>query len=220
MAGNIRPVKSKYVLLMGLFSLIVLAAFSCRHTLEQEKPLEVKVDVNVRIDIYQHASDVLDYIEGESEQLPEPELESEPAEETTGFIGEVIDLAFGIGPAYAAETADEVRYRELAKSMRDRAPKIQQLKTDRSIGENRKGLLTVRKNEKMKNDAEYAAEVKKIVKAENRDRTEFYKVDAKRLNKSYDEIAAAFANARRNKAKSGELVEVKQDGKWIWVRKK
>ena len=215
-----KQINVRYVLLAALVSVIVLSAFSCRHKLEQDKPLEVKVDVNVRIDVYQHASDVLDFIDGKSDQLPEPDADTEPAPETTGFVDNVIDLAFGVSPAYAAATSETSRYRQLAESMRKRAKVVQKYKSDLSVGENRKGLLSVRKNEKMKSDAEYASAVKKTVKAENRDRTRFYKEDAKRLNKSYGEVVRAYTEARRKKAKKGEWIEVRKENKWVWVKKK
>jgi uncharacterized protein DUF1318 len=215
-----KQINVKYFILAALVSVIVLSAFSCRHKLEQDEPLKVKVDVNVRIDVYQHASDVLDFIDGESDQLPEPGAGPEPAADTTSFFDNVIDLAFGVSPAYAGTSSETSRYRELAESMRKRAKVVQKYKTDLSVGENRKGLLTVRENKKMKSNKDYASAVKKTVKAENHDRTEFYKENAKKLNKSYAEIVNVFTAARRKKAQKGEWLEIKKENKWTWTKKK
>ena len=175
------------------------------------------VDVNVRIDVYQHASDVLDYISGESEEVPEIEGEDQP--ESSSTLEKALDMVLGVKTAHAAENTDAKSYRALLESMKKRAGKITKYKNDQSVGENHKGLLSVRESSKMKSDSKYAEAVKKLVNDENRDRKEFYKLDAKMNNKSYDQIATTFAKARRNKAKPGHWIQIQKNGKWRWKKK-
>ncbi len=195
----------------ALLVLAVVFALSC--TIKQEKPFAVVVDVNVRIDVYQHASDVLDYIHGESETLPEIKPKS------SSLLDGALDILFGVRTASAAENPDLQKYRELIESMKKRAGKVLQYKNDQSVGENHKGLLSVRESNKMKSDPKYAEAGKKLVNDENRDRKQFYELSAKMHNKSYDEIAKTFAKARRDKSKPGHWIEVKKGDRWLWQKK-
>ena len=202
--------------LLAVPVIIVLAAASCRHTVD---PIVVKVDVNVRIDVYQHAVETLDFISGESEALPEVGTETDTETPDTGKLEEVFDWVFGVGTAYAAETPAAQRQQQLLKSMKSRFAKIQQYKTDGSVGENHKGKLSVRDSAKMKSDAGYAGKVKKAVKDENRDREEFYRLNAKLQNTPHAKIVDLYAKLRVKRAKGGEWIEVKKDGKWLWKKK-
>jgi len=204
------------MILLAVPVIIVLAAVSCRHIVD---PIEVKVDVNVRIDVYQHAVDALDFISGESDALPEVGTETDTETPTTGKLEEVFDWVFGVGTAYAAETPPAQRHQQLLKSMKSRFAKIQQYKTDGSVGENHKGKLSVRDSAKMKSDAGYAGKVKNAVKDENRDREEFYRLSAQLQNTPYAKIVELYAKLRAKRAKAGEWIEVKKDSNWLWKKK-
>jgi len=208
----------KLTVLLAVAAFALLLALSCEQVITQDKPLEVKVDVNVRIDVYQHAVDVVDYISGESETLPD--IEADTKSKPTGMLEKAIDLAFSVKTVYAAETSNNPYFKEIVQSMKKRYSEIQNYKQDGSMGENHKGLLSMRDSEKMKTDAAYAAKVEKLLKEENQDREQLYRLDAKLKNTPYEKIVKLYATLWADKAQKGQWIEVEKDGQWVWQEKK
>lgn len=205
------------IILLVIPALALLLGFSCKQVITQDKPLEVKIDVNVRIDVYQHAVSALDYISGESDTLPDTESDTESQPDS--MLRDLFDSVLGVKTVYAAEVSDQQQLKKLLDSMKKRYPQAQQYKKAGSVGENHKGLLSVRDSEKMKSDPAYAQKVKKLVEEENRDRKQLYLLDAKIKNTPYEKIAELYAKLRVTRAKKGEWIEVKKDNRWVWQKK-
>lgn len=154
--------------------------------LTTDEPL--KVDINVRLDVYQH--------EGK---------EGEQVGESTGD-----EAATAIKDAKVS--ADLV-----AKRKRDRMEEIQELKNNRLVGENHRGLLTIRK---LPLD-DYGDYVKKTVDDENYDRNYLMRVEAKERSSLLHTVQETTWKENVARAYKGEWIEVTgdQEGTFVWKQK-
>lgn len=98
----------------------------------------------------------------------------------------------------------------LAERRRLRMGEIQELKNARIIGEDRDGYLTIVTRPK---DEGYAAYADKLVKDENRDRTQLYLDYAKQQGKPLEIIEQEYARQWSDRAYPGELTQ-SVDGAW------
>ena len=148
--------------------------------LDTKKPLKVdpvKVDLNMRVDVYQH-----------------PDANAQKRVANTQ-------------PA-AAEDAQT--------RLRNRMGEVQVLKNNRIVGESRAGLLEIR-NEPPGEFGEY---VQRLVEAENKDRVAMMQDIAQKKNLAAEEVQRQQSELARNKAFSGEWIEVPQsDGTFVWKQK-
>jgi hypothetical protein len=148
--------------------------------LDTKKPLKVdpvKVDLNMRVDVYQH---------------PDANVQKRVA---------------GAQPA-ATEDAQT--------RMRNRMGEVQVLKNNRIVGESGQGLLEIRN----KPPGEFGEYVQRLADAENKDRLAMMQDIAKTKNLPIVEVQRQQAELARNKAFSGEWIEVPQaDGTFVWKQK-
>jgi hypothetical protein len=158
--------------------------------LTTDEPL--KVDINVRLDVYQHEGK-----EGEASAASDAGTSAEAAA--------VI--------ADAKVSADMV-----AKRKRDRMEEIQELKNNRLVGENHRGLLTIRTLPL----EEYGDYVKKTVEGENYDRNYLMRVEAKERNALLHTVQETTWNENIARSYEGEWVEVagEKEGTFGWEQKK
>ncbi|MGK0185030.1 MAG: antitoxin (DNA-binding transcriptional repressor) of toxin-antitoxin stability system [Verrucomicrobiales bacterium] len=157
--------------------------------LTTDEPL--KVDISVRLDVYQHEGK-----EGES---------SATAATDTGEEATISDDA--------KVSADLV-----AKRKRDRMEEIQVLKNNRLVGENHRGLLTIRKLPLEK----YGDYVKKTVEDENYDRNYLMRVEAKERGTLLHTVQETTWKENIARSYEGEWIEAPgdQDGTFAWEQKK
>lgn len=119
----------------------------------------------------------------------------------------------------APPTEDE-QQRDAAAAVdrqRNRMAEIQELKNNRFVGENHRGLLTIRDLP----GGDYGDYVKKTVEAENEDRLFLMRAEARRRDALLSEIQEEQWRARVRDSFKGEWIEVagEQDGTYDWVRK-
>jgi uncharacterized protein YdbL (DUF1318 family) len=165
-------------------SLAFVALAGCANgptiNLDTKKPLKVdplKVDLNMRVDVYQH---------------PDATVQKRVA---------------GTQPA-ATEDAQT--------RLRNRMGEVQVLKNNRIVGESRNGLLETRN----KPPGEFGEYVQRLVDAENKDRMAMMQDIGQKKNLAAEEVQRQQAELARNKAFSGEWVEVPQsDGTFVWKQK-
>lgn len=119
-------------------------------SVETKKPL--KVDINMRLDVYQHVVKEAESIEYQIYGNNEAQMNS----------------IWGISAVYAADSLSEAVERR-----KQRALKIENYFNKGYIGENRNGYLKL-----LKSDAPY--EVKEVITAENEDRKIIYQSTADR----------------------------------------
>lgn len=94
---------------------------------------------------------------------------------------------------------------DLKNRMRERLPKIIELKSQGLIGENNRGFLEIRGNGQAH---------KALVDAENQDRRQVYSAIAKKNDISMDLVGQRRAMQIAEKANKGEWLQ-KPDGKWF-----
>jgi uncharacterized protein YdbL (DUF1318 family) len=194
----------------------------CVHKVQVEtKPVRIDVNVTARIDIYNHAENVLDVISGEKPVETVGGVQSRGEQEPHSWL---VSIVYAQGEPGSVDLGQEAR-KAILRS-RERYQKIQEIKKDGCIGENRSALLEVIPSQKFQQDKEYREMVEELVSAENKDREIIYKNDAKQKGVSIDEIKGIYRELRAKKAVAGEFVEVKdqkdqkdQEGKWRWVKK-
>ncbi|MEZ5304667.1 MAG: DUF1318 domain-containing protein [Verrucomicrobiales bacterium] len=156
--------------------MLVLASAGCKLpdvNLTTDEP--IKVDVQVRLDVYQYSDDT----------ATKPEMEAD--------------------------------YQETVKRQRNRMAEIQELKNNRFVGENHRGLLTIRELP-AGDQGDY---VKKTVEAENTDRKFLIMAEAKKRDVLAHEIEKEQWQARISAAFDEEWIEVagERDGTYKWVQK-
>jgi uncharacterized protein YdbL (DUF1318 family) len=165
-------------------SLAFIALAGCANgptiNLDTKKPLKVdpvKVDLNMRVDVYQH---------------PDANVQKRVA------------------------GAQPVATEDAQTRLRNRMGEVQVLKNNRIVGESGQGLLEIRN----KPPGEFGEYVQRIVEAENKDRAALMQEIAQKKNLALGEVQRQRAELARNKAFSGEWIEIPQsDGTFVWKQK-
>jgi len=160
-----------------LFLLIsIMMAAGCAKIQVQAPKEPIKVDISMRLDIYQHVEQDIDEIENiVSGEIEEPQ-------------SRVIDkiLNFFVTDAYALEgLGPEVT--EAALRRRDRHDELVAWLIKGIIGENNTGFVEVRKMDEVDDS------VKALVQAENNDRLVIFEGVAKKNETSVDEVRKIYA---------------------------
>jgi uncharacterized protein YdbL (DUF1318 family) len=200
--------KRRFSLVAFFFVVVCLIYISCGPTVTIDPPDKpIEINVNVRIDIYNHVAAVEEDIYGDY-------LESK-TEETPGG-GTFLRNMF-MRSAYGE--SDTEKYNAAKDRRKARAGRVVQYKKDGSIGENHKGLVSVIQSEKVKSDKSYADKVEDLVEDENADRNTMFEIDAAKRGVPVDILREETARFWRDNSKSGHWIEVKEDGKWVWKRK-
>jgi len=178
--------------------ILVLIAFGCaKVSLETAKP--IKVDINMRVDIYQHVAQDVESINDEIYGSQEKKLNS----------------IFMIQNAYAADWSEEAQ--EAISRRKARVDKIEECFIKGYIGENRDALLEIRGDV----PSELKAELRSLIREENKDREIIYKETAGKNNTSVSEVRKIFFSGDYKRAASGYYFEVYDDnkGRYLWIRK-
>jgi uncharacterized protein YdbL (DUF1318 family) len=176
---------------------IVLSAvvlLSCaKVNLQTSQPL--KVDINMRVDVYQHVAkdveSIQDQIYGKSEKK--------------------INAISLFEEAFAQ---DQSELSAAVARRKDRKDKIWDYFSKGYIGENRDALLVVR-------DVSGSArtEVESAISEENRDRDIIYNATAQKNGAALDQVRKVFFDDDYNRAGSGFWFELNKGGAYTWVKK-
>jgi len=206
---------------------ILLVAGGCqtRHEVEVASKDPIRIDMNVRVDIYDHAQVIEQIVSGDRP----PEFEDGPAQgsgaapaggrsDRPGTRQEGRHLRSDLLRVAAADGEEpEVTEEEFQKAVlarRQRFQKILSLKEKELVGENRWGLLTARRN--------LDSEQRTLFNHENRDRLIIYRYEAQRKEVSLKAVQAIFAKVQREQAKPGTWIEIPEkdaEEGWRWVKK-
>lgn len=169
-------------------SLVVFVLGCAKVSLQTSEP--IKVDINMRLDIYQHAVEEIDSIEdqvfGDKMSFRLPAL---------------------IRDAYALTDVEQAVY-----SRKARTKKIEQMFANGLVGEDRNALLIILKDGASDSD-------KKFVKDENADRKLIYKATAEKMNLEYNKIVKLFYDDHFKRAQKGYMFETLVNGKYEWKKK-
>ncbi len=175
---------------IALFVLFVL--LGCAHITVDAPKEPIKLDVTMRLDIYQHIQSDIDDIEnmvsGTSKKAKVQDKHS------------LLDLI--VTQAYAQEGLS-AQVQAAVEGRKDRREKLLSLEGAGIIGENQQGLVEVKKP---------SSEAQAIVSAENADRKVIYQGVADKNGSSVDAVAGLYAKRLQSDAPLGTPIET--DGGW------
>lgn len=169
-----------------LLGVTLLGAACARVQVEAPKD-PIKMDISMRLDVYQHIAKDVDAIE---------DLVRGKSETQSAFLSEWL-----VGTAYAEDLSPTVR--EAALRRRARLAQIEALQRQGILGESRTGLLVVRGASS--DGASLAAQ-------ENTDRQIMFN-DLARSGTSADQVGQVFAKRLQSEAPAGTPLE-SESGSW------
>lgn len=187
------------ILILLLTSVIVAAG--CARVLVQAPKEPIRVDISMRLDIYQHIEKDIDEIEnivsGSSEK---PQSKASPN-----------ILNFFVKEAYADEGLSP-QVEQAALRRRDRRSQLFSWEEKGVVGENKVGLAEVRILDQV-NDA-----TQKLIEAENSDRMLIYQAVAVKNGTSVEEVQKLYAKRLHADSPSGTPIEVfnEANGSYEW----
>ena len=187
------------ILILLLTSVIVAAG--CARVLVQAPKEPIRVDISMRLDIYQHIEKDIDEIEnivsGSSEK---PQSKASPN-----------ILNFFVKEAYADEGLSP-QVEQAALRRRDRRSQLFSWEEKGVVGENKVGLAEVRILDQV-NDA-----TQKLIEAENSDRMLIYQAVAVKNGTSVEEVQKLYAKRLHADSPSGTPIEVfnEASGSYEW----
>lgn len=183
-----------------LIAVMVMAALGCaKVSVETTKP--IKVDVTMRIDIYQHVEKEASSIEDQIYGKKDKQLNSL--------------LAIMVPEAYAQENSP-AEINEAIERRKARAGEIEGYFNKGYAGEKLDGLLQVMEDV----PEEVSEKVAAAVKEENRDRMIIYSATADSNKLPLEETQLFFYADHYQRAKKGCWFEVKEkDGSIVWKKK-
>ncbi len=176
---------------IGLVFVVFILLGCARVMVETKDP--IRVDINMRLDVYQHVVQDVNSIEEQIYGDPQKQMNS----------------IFRLGNVYAADKVQEAINRR-----RERVSKIESYFRQGYIGENKKAYLEIRKKEA-------PSRVKEIVELENEDRRVIYRDTARKNNAPLSEVKKVFFKSHYRRASSGWYFEVYDSDKkeYVWQKK-
>jgi hypothetical protein len=171
-----------------------------------EAPKEpIKVDISMRLDIYQHVQkdidSIEDYIMGSS---PAP---VSAAKDKQSFLGVFLTNAY-------AEDGLSPEVQQAATMRKGRLSTLASWESKGVIGENKMGLVEIRNQGAADNSA------RELVNAENSNRMSIYRAVAEKNGTSVASVQELYAKRLQNDAPAGTPIEVVDaSGSSSWVTK-
>jgi len=172
-------------------------------------------DANINITIRhieEQAEDVLDYVEGDSEDLPG--LSAAPKSEI-GWFKNALRILSPIQTAHAQTVkSTSPRIKQVADKMKQRNAEVAGIKKTGAVGENNRGLLELQ-NPSVITDTDEKNRVQRVLAADNEDRKQLYK-EIVRINTDQElnvsTVERIYAQKRLERAKSGDLFQLPPSG--------
>jgi uncharacterized protein YdbL (DUF1318 family) len=188
-----------------------LIAIGCVITTKHQIDAHITLDIR---HIQQQADNVLDYIEGKTDDLPVAPAAEAPAAQSRWY--RLHDALAPVKVAYAAELKEATTpsVKGFADKMRERQPTIEALKQQKALGEDNRGYLAVRDSEALSDPAK-KNEAQQLVAAENNDRKSLYREIAQQnadQGATLTTIERVFAQRRLERARSGEIFQLPPEG--------
>jgi len=179
---------------------VIIFIFGCARLSVQGSKEPIKVDISMRLDIYQHLQKDIDAIEG----IVSGDKDKIVPKDNHSLLGIFTDIA------YAGETlSPEVEQAALRR--KNRLNDLYLLEGKGIVGENIMGLVEVRDSSRVD------ASVKQLIDAENSDRLVIYKTVAVKNNTSVGEVQKLYAFRLSQDAPTGTPVEVlNSNGSYEW----
>ena len=185
MTGSDKGARLTMIQMLIVYS--TLFGLGCARVQVEAPKDPIKMDISMRLDVYQHVTKDIDAIES-IVAGPKP----------------VAWADFLVQTAYAGDLDPAVE--QAATRRRDRREQIMALESKALVGENRSGLLTVR--------GSVDASAQQAVTSENQDRSIIYQALAEKNGTAVEEIQKVYAERLRNDAPHGAPVQ-NPDGSWV-----
>jgi uncharacterized protein len=171
----------------------ILCAIGCARVRVEAPKEAFKVDISMRLDVYQHVAKDIDSIENIVSGAPQKPVKPDIKSSLNIFVSE----------AYAQEgLGADVEAAALRR--RDRKPQLAQYESSGAIGENGSGLVEIR--------GAAGPDAQAVVGAENSDRMIIYAAVAQRNGTAVAEVQKLYAKRLQVDAPAGTPLEV--DGAW------
>lgn len=203
------------------FAALLILGASC--VIRTEHTIDAHITLDIR-HIEEQAEDVLKFIDGETDTLPdftETEEASDaappnPESDSTSWLRRAFDALNPMPVAYAQELkSSSALVTEIAKRLRERNPKIDALKKAGCLGETNRGYVELRDCDAL-DDAEKRNEAQQLLAEENKDRKALYREIA-RLNTDQQGVTVSkveriYAQQRLKRAAGGEIFQLPPRG--------
>ena len=177
----------------------IIFAFGCARVMVETPKEPIRVDISMRLDVYQHIEKDIDAIE---DIVSGAQKNTNPQNKESLF-------RYLTPVAYAQEgLSPEVE--EAALRRRQRHAELASWQKKGIIGENRLGLLEIRDSEGVD------ASLRQLVKAENADRMVIYKAVAQKNNAPVHEVQKIYAKRLQDDAPAGTEIEVFNENSGIY----
>ena len=172
-------------------------------------------DANINITIRhveEQAEKLLDFVEGETDTLKG----SDVGADNSSSLERAVDFLSPMQVSYAAETSTTTspRMKQIAESMKERYPLVEDIKKTGAVGESNRGFLELVKPELI-TDTEKKNELQRIMAAENKDRKALYQ-EVARVNSDQDmtigTVEMVYAEKRIERASKGDLIQIPEAG--------
>jgi len=185
-----------------LVAISLIFALGCARVSVQGSKEPIKVDITMRLDIYQHVQKDIDDIES---------IVSGGAKEKVQTKDNQSFLRFLLKNAYA-EDGLSPKVQEAALSRRGRLSDLASWESKGVVGENKLGLVEIR------NAGAADSSVGQLVQAENSNRMVIYQSIAEKNGTSVEEVQKIYAQRLQNDAPSGTPIEVldQSTGQYTW----
>ncbi|MCM8781260.1 MAG: DUF1318 domain-containing protein [Candidatus Omnitrophica bacterium] len=179
-----------------IFVILVLSIGCARIKVEAPKE-PIKVDITMRLDIYQHIQKDIDAIESI--------VKENKSQQQQSFLGYLI-------PTIYAQEELSPQVQEAAIRRRDRTDALRQVQKQGIVGENKEGLVEIRKS------SASDIQLEELIRKENEDRMIIYQALAQKNSVAVEDIQRIYALRLQNDAPSGTPIEILEPstGKYIW----
>lgn len=180
---------------------VLILAFGCARVKVEAPKEPIKVDISMRLDVYQHVLKDIDAIEnivsGTKNEVKIPD-------DNRSFLGYFVSCAYA--QEYLSPEVEEAALRR-----KNRYNEIISLEEKGIIGENKDGLIEIR-------DSSDGSFSRGFIKAENDDRMVIYNSLAKKDNIPVEEIQKIYAARLQKDAPAGTPIEVfnQSSGAFEW----
>ncbi|MFH1397888.1 MAG: DUF1318 domain-containing protein [Candidatus Omnitrophota bacterium] len=178
-----------------ILSAFIILAIGCARLSVQGSKEPIKVDITMRLDVYQHVEKDIDAIEG---IISGAKDKSKPANKQS-FLSNFIPSAY-------AQEGLSPEVEQAALRRKDRINELRALESKAIVGENKLGLVEAR------DLSQTTSTVKQIIDAENSDRIIIYKAVAAKNGTSLEEVQRIYAKRLQSDSPSGTPIEVLNEG--------
>jgi uncharacterized protein YdbL (DUF1318 family) len=171
--------------------LVIFLTLGCARVKVEAPKEPIKVDISMRLDIYQHVAKDIDQIE---DIVSGSKAKTEAKEDKRSLLHYLVRYAY-------AEEGLSPQVEQAALRRKDRLQQLSPLEKDGVVGENKFGLVEIRK---------YSAatpQAKQLVDDENNDRTLIYESVAQKNGTSVREVQKIYGKRLRKDAPNGTPVE-------------